>query len=892
MAWYHRLLNVVRSGRLGRDLDREISFHLAERSDALVDAGTGPDEAAREARRRFGNPTVHKERARDADVTRWLEAMAADVRYALRALRASPGFTFVAVLSLALGIGANTAIFGLTNSLVLKALPVRDPEGLLQVTLGDERGAYWTNPLWEQLRDHATSLQGAFAYGGQTINLADGGEARPANGAYVSGAFFTSLGVRAIAGRLLQPADDFRGCPGVATVSAGFAERTFGNAEAAVGRAISLNGHPYEVTGVADPAFFGVEVGRRDDVYVPICSQAIELGPNSLDARSRWYLEVMARAGNGLSVERVRAALRALAPASYTATLPPNWSTAQQESYLKGTFDVLPAATGFSSMRKSYGRALITLMVVVGLVLLIACANIANLLLARGAARRHEIAIRLAIGASRGRVLRQLVTESLVLSLAGAAVGAVFAQWASHLLVGFLSTKGKAVYLDLAVDVRVLLFTGGIAVLTGLLFGMVPAWRASRVDPQVSMKAAGRGIVDADARHRAGRVLVIGQVALSLALVAAAGLLLGSFRTLATLNPGFRRHGVLLANTSFKNEKLAPAAQRVVQDAILDELRLVPGVEAAGAAVLTPVGNTMWNQFVEVPGYTPEKQDDALVWMNQVSDGYLSALGTPLLTGRDITPGEGPGTPQVAVINQAMAHRFFGAANPVGRTFRLIDGRKTSTPFEVIGVAADAKYQRLTDDAPPTAYFPFGQGDELWSQITFVVRGNGDPTALEAAVTSIVGAHGASISLRFTTIDEQLAASLTRPRLLASLSAFFGGLALLLAMIGLYGTMSYTVTRRRNEIGIRVALGAVRARVVSMVIGEALVLIVIGIALGLVLALATTRLVQAFLFGLTPTDPVTLAGAALLLTVVAVAASVIPALRAARLDPMDALRQD
>ncbi len=768
---------------------------------------------------------------------------------------------------------------------------MRDPEGLLQVTLGDERGAYWTNPLWEQLRDHAGSLQGAFAYGDQTFNLADGGEARPANGAYVSGAFFTSLGVHAIAGRLLQPADDFRGCPGVATVSAGFAERTFGSAEAAVGRAISLNSHSYEVTGVADPAFFGVEVGRRNDVYVPICTQAIELGPQSLDARSRWYLEVMARAGNGVPVEQVRAALRALAPASYAATLPQLEHDAAG-GYLKGTFDVLPAATGFSSMRKSYGRALVTLMVVVGLVLLIACANIANLLLARGAARRHEIAIRLAIGASRGRVLRQLVTESLVLSLAGAAVGAVFAQWASHLLVGFLSTKGKAVYLDLAVDVRVLLFTGGIAVLTGLLFGMVPAWRASRVDPQVSMKAAGRGIVDADARHRAGRLLVIGQVALSLALVAAAGLLLGSFRTLATLNPGFRRHGVLLANTSFKNEKLAPAAQRVVQDAILDELRLVPGVEAAGAAVLTPVGNTMWNQFVEVPGYTPEKQDDALVWMNQVSDGYLAALGTPLLAGRDITPGEGPGTPQVAVINQAMAHKFFGTADPIGHTFRLVQGRSTSTPFEVVGVAGDAKYQRLTDDAPPTAYFPFGQGDELWSQITFVVRGNGDPTALETAVKSIVGAHGASISLRFTTIDEQLAASLTRPRLLASLSAFFGGLALLLAMIGLYGTMSYTVTRRRNEIGIRVALGAVRARVVSMVIGEALVLIVIGIALGLVLALATTRLVQAFLFGLTPTDPMTLAGAALLLTVVAVAASVIPALRAARLDPMDALRQD
>ena len=891
MAWYHRLFNVVRPERLSRDLEREIRSHLEERADDLVAEGMSAADATNEARRRFGNRALQKERAREVDGYAWLEALVADTRYAIRALRASPGFTLVAVLSLALGIGANTAIFSLTNAVALKSLPVAHPEELVALNLGSG-GDSFTNPLWEQLRDQPSLFAGSFAYGGNSFNLANGGEVRRVRGNWVSGGFFPVLGVRPIAGRLLDRGDDVRGCPAVAVVSAGFAEREFGGAALAVGKTLSLEGHPFQVLGVVDPAFSGIEVGRAPGIYAPICSEVVTTGrPDLLDARSRWYLSVMARPRAGMSVAQLGARLALLAPGIYAATVPGNWGAADKREYLKGSLAVKAAAGGISDLRQSYRDALFALMIVVGMVLLIACANIANLLLARAAARQREIAIRLAIGASRWRLIRQLLTESLLLSFGGAALGVLFARWASRLLVRFLSTGSRPVWLDLTLDMRALAFTIGVATVTGVLFGLAPAWRASKVDPQMAMKSGGRAITAGRTSHRIGKALVIGQVALSLALVAAAALLLGSFLRLATLDPGFRRDGVVLAQmdfgaAGFKDRQLVTGPSE-----LLRRIREVPGVTSASASMITPIGHMAWNDFVLVPGFRPPSHRDSLAYFNQVSDGYFATLGTALVAGRDILPADMEAGRSVAVINETMAHRLFGTGSAVGRSFRTPDADSTSPPREIVGVVRDAKYQRLDEVTPATAYFPIGVGDRPNPVVTFEVRTERSQAEVVRQVVALAAAASPAITLEISTLSGQVSESLARPRLLATLSGFFGALALLLAMIGLYGTMSYNVTQRRNEIGIRIALGAGNPRVLRMVAGEAARLVAAGIALGGLLALATTRLLGSFLFGVTPTDTVTLASSAAVLALIGMLAALIPAVRASRLDPVEALRE-
>ncbi|HWH02697.1 MAG TPA: ABC transporter permease [Gemmatimonadales bacterium] len=892
MSWLRRLRNLFRQSSLSRDLDREMSFHVAERTDDLIAGGMDAAAAGDEARRRFGNRTQAAEKTREADLLVWLESLGADLRYAARALRASPGFTFVAILSLALGIGANTAIFSITNALILKSLPVSHPEELVQITMGPG-GGYFTNPLWEQVRDRMTAFSGALAYSDQRFNLTTSGEARRASGAWVSGDFFNVLNVQPAAGRTLTRADDFHGCPGVITVSGGFAERELGGMTRAVGTTVSLEGHPFTVVGVTDPNFFGVEVGRTIDIYAPVCAQGItsDQGPAILDARSRWYLNLLARTKPGVSEEQARAALKTAAPGIYAATLPPKWATKDQQDYLKGTLDLRPGATGLSELRKQFSNALYILMVVVGVVLLIACANIANLLLARAASRQREIAIRLALGAGRVRIIRQLLTESLLLALLGAAAGMLFARWATTVLVSRITFQGSHAWLNLDLDGRVLVFTMAVASVTGVLFGIAPAWRATRTDPQTTLKAGGRGIVDGAGQRRTGRALVVGQVALSLTLVTAAGLWLGSFRKLVTLDPGFRRQGILLLSMDLGRFGLTAEQQQTTRIDLLRRLRALPGVRAAGAGFTTPISGTGWNDIILAPGFTPASPNDALAWFNQVTEGYLETLETPLFAGRDISPADGAHSPHIAVINQTMARKFFGSASPLGKTFRTPVGNGVSDPIEVVGVVGDAKYQTLDEKTQATAYIPFGQGDG-GSGVTFALRTDGPPRALAGPAKAAIAEVEPRLTIDVTTLEDQVSASLGRPRLLALLSGFFGGLALLLAVVGLYGTMSYDVTRRRNEIGIRIALGAATFGVMRLVLGDAGRLVVFGVVLGLGLALASTRFVASLLFGLTPSDPGTLALATTTLVIVALAAALIPALRAARLDPMDALREE
>ena len=814
-----------------------------------------------------------------------------DLRYAFRALRSSPAFASVAILSLALGIGANTAIFSLIDSVILKTLPVSHPEQLLQVTMGTN--PIFTNPVWEQVRDRQDVFAGIFASGGARFNLSSGGEARYAMSKYVSGQFFETLGLHPVLGRTLTPADDRRGCPGTAVLSYGFWQKEYAGRADVVGKNISLDNHPFEILGALEPGFTGIDVGSSIDVYVPLCVEKIISGETSmLDHRSAWWLQVLGRPKPGVSASQATARLKTLAPEIFAETVPPTWKPNTQADYRKRSFDTQLVANGLSNVRRQYQQALLVLMVVTGLVLLIACANVANLLLARSAARQREIAIRMALGSGRGRLIRQLLTESLVLSLSGATLGILFAQWGTRLLVGFLSVRGTQVYLNLNIDSRVLAFTASVAVLTGLMFGLAPAWRGTRVNPQSAMKANARGVIEGS-RFGLGKALVVLQVALSLVLVVGAGLMLTTFFKLETLDSGFEREHILLSSVDLRNGHYPAERRGAVYREMLDHLRALPGVRLVSASAMTPISGGVWDQYVQIDGYVPKGREDTDVNFNRVSEGFFETLGTPLIAGRDFNSNDTLESPIVALVNQTMTRRFFAGENPVGKRFRMENGNKLGDPIEIVGVVKDAKYGSLREDAPPTAYLALSQTAKPDTSLTFEVRAAaGTPTAQISAVKSAIAEVNRDVSLQFKSLAVQVDESLARERLLATLSGFFGALALLLAMIGLYGVMSYNVARRRNEIGIRMALGAGQSRVLRMVLREVAILIGIGLAIGLGAAIATTRFVESFLYGLKPNDPWTLSLAAAVLALVAALAGFLPARRASHLDPMTALREE
>jgi predicted permease len=845
------------------------------------------------SRRSFGNITQLHESSRAVWVWPFLETLAQDTRYALRTLRANPGFAATAVLSLALGIGANTAIFSILNAVMLRSLPVEDPQRLVQV---DSLQGRFTNPIWEQVRDHQQAFSGTLAFAGDRFDLSAGGESHFANGLWASGDFFRVLGVPAMRGRVFTPDDDLHGgghAGPVAVISHAFWKRHYASDPDIVGKTVRLNRRPFTIIGVTPPWFTGLDVDKSYDVAIPIgCEPILHTDFSTLNARSWWWLRILGRLLPGDTRQQAEARMKALAPEVSRATLPTNWDADGQRQYLRRSFSLRPANTGFSDTGSQYRTALFTLMVVVGLVLLVACANIANLLLARAAARQREISIRMAIGAARRRVMRQLMSESLLLSVLGGVGGLLFAVWGSRLLVRFLSKAGSELQLDTAPDLRALAFTMGVAVLTGLLFGLAPALRATSVSPNNVMKEHARGTVGS--RFNLGRALVTGQVALSLMLLVGAGLFLGTFRNLLSIDLGFSRHNILLVRAGLMQTNVPKAQRPRVYREIVGRLRAIPGVSSVSSSVLTPIGNDEWDRVVDPEGYSPRGEYDTQVYFNRVSPGYFETMRTPLLLGRDFSGQDDTGAPKVMLIGESVARRFFGQANPIGKTIRVNaeDSHGEKDVYQVIGVVKDAKYEAVNEELLLSVYIACAQDTDPWPEVNFEVRTERPVETFIPAVRAAIGEVNRGISLEFRNFETQVNDSLLQPRMVALLSAFFGGLALLLAMIGLYGVTAYGVARRQAEIGIRMALGAQPGSVVWLVLREVAAMLAIGTVLGLGASLAAGRLVAGLLYGVKSYDAAPLAIAAVVLGIATGIAAYLPAHRAARLDPMAALREE
>ena len=854
--------------------------------------------AGQASSRPFGNVTQLQEASRAVWIWPFLETLAQDTRYALRTLRASPAFAATAVLSLALGIGANTAIFSILNAVMLRSLPVEDPQRLVQ--LGSPRSdptyrlsVYFTNPIWEQARAHQQAFAGTLAYGNDRFDLAAGGESHFAEGLWVSGDYFRVLGVPAMRGRVFTPDDDLHGgghAGPVAVISHGFWKRHFAGDPDIVGKTIRLDRHLFTITGVTPPWFTGLDVDTAYDVAIPIgCEPILHTDRSALSDRSWWWLRILGRQLPGETLQQADAKMKALAPQVYRATLPADWGADGQRQYLQRSFAVRQAATGFSDTGAQYRTALFTLMAVVGLVLLIACANIANLLLARSAARQREISIRMAIGAARRRVIRQLISESLLLSILGAAGGLLFAVWGSRVLVRFLSTAGNELQLDTGADLHVLGFTMGVAFLTGLLFGLAPALRATAVSPNNILKEHARSMVAG--RLSLGCALVTGQVAVSLMLLVGAGLFLGTLRNLLTTDLGFNRHNVLLVHADMMQTNVPKEQRPRVYREIVERLRAIPGVPSAASSAMTPIGRGQWDSLVYPEGYSAKGEDDTLVYFNRVSPGYFATMRQPVLLGRDFSAHDDAGAPKAMLITESVARRFFDHASPIGKTIRT-EGPGKEGVYQVIGVVKDAKYAAVDEGLTRTVYLACAQDADPWPGVNFEVRTGRPPEELIPAVRAAIAEVNRGISLEFRNFETQVNDSLLQARMVALLSAFFGALALLLAMIGLYGVTAYGVARRQAEIGIRVALGAQPGSVVWLVLREVIAMLATGTLLGLGASLAAGRLVASLLYGLKAYDAAPLALAALVLAAAAGLAAYLPARRASRLDPMAALREE
>jgi len=887
-----RLKYWVRRDRLDAELAEEIEFHRALRQARLEESGLPPHEAAQASRRALGSLTAAREEVREVWIWRWADELLRDLRHGARLLRRSPGFTLVAVLSLGLGIGANTAIFSLVDAVILKMLPVEAPERLVVLDRMNMRGERYnfSYPLFDALRMPDRTFSGMFAAIDGTYHLEMSGpgstvEAEPVLVQAVSGEYFQVLGVRAAAGRLLTVEDDRSvSTEPVAVVSYAVWQQRFLGDRAVIGRRIVVKRQTITVIGVAPPRFSGESVGRAPDLWVPLTIQPKLDPPMLLDQPNVGWLRVMARLRPGVSLEQaqdvVDRRLQALKKDTGDST---DFGRRLRDMR---TIAVSSGSQGLSDTQKRFSRQLWMLMAVVGIVLLIACTNVANLLLVRAEARARETAIRLAIGAGRGRLVRQFLTESVILSLIGGTVGLLLGWWGSRLLVVLASGGATPLSIDVTPDARVLAFTAGVSALTVLLFGLAPADLATRRDVSASFNSIGAG------RGRPGlpRLLVIAQVGLSLLLVTGAGLFLQTLRNLRAVDLGFEAGEIVQAGINpqragYTRDQLPDLYRR-----LLERLRSAPGIRSVSLATNGFRTGSSRTCCVAVQGHVPGPGEEREMHTISITPDYFQTMGLRMLHGRAFTwadVGSDSRSPKVAIVNEAMARAYFDSEAPIGRRFGWGDPPNVKYDTEVVGIVRNARYGDLRERVRPVIYFPASGGRYV------VLRGTGTTATVAGILRGEVQAVDRNLDeLDIRTVPQLMDEALVLERLLAKLSGLFGAIALLLVSIGLYGLMAYAVARRTKEIGIRVALGAQRTAVVGLVFTETLRLVFIGLALGVCAALITTRLATSMLFGVTPMDPMTIGVAMLLLLVMAALASALPARRAARVEPMVALRHE
>jgi predicted permease len=808
----------------------------------------------------------------------------------------------VAILSLALGIGANTAIFSLVDSLILRSLPVVEPQRLAVITdAGAIKGGFasgYTHAIWDQVRRRSQPFDGAFAWAADGFNLAEGGgETQLVDGIYASGDYFSTLGVPALLGRTFTAADDVPGGGNdgpVAVISYALWQRRFGGSGTIVGTPLVVERVPFTIVGVTPPSFFGMEVGRAADVMLPLNTEPLIRGKDSRigPGGGSPALTVTLRLKPAQSIDTATAIVRGLQPQIREAARPATLPKLAQEEFLRDVWSVLPAGSGTSGLRTRYEQPLVAVFAVVGLVLLIACANIANLQLARATARRHELSVRVALGASRWRLGRQWLVESLLLSGVGAALGLLFASWFSRALVSQLSTATNRVYLDLAIDGRLLAFTAAIAVATAILFGTLPALRATGVAPIEALKEQGRGS-SSDAWVSLSSGLVVAQVALSLVIVVAAGLFVRTLENLATRPLGFDSDRVLLIIVNGTRSRVA-AGNRLASFDRLVTAALVPGVVKSAASFRTPVIGFLPVNMLRLSEAVPS----FAAYANYVTPGFFATYGTPIKAGRDFDDRDSKDAPAVIIVNETFVRTFLNGRRPIGAVMTFEggrDGRGAAAGLRsIVGVVGDSTYSGLRADAAPVAYSPLAQLDFPGGpsgDITISVRASaGAPMLLAQSLSSALTAVDRDLVFTFRPMTDQVSASLTQERVIAALAGFFGALALLLAGLGLYGVTSYAVNRRRAEIGIRIALGAAPGSVIRLVLFRVTLLVGSGVLVGGGVSLWASRFVATLLYGLEPRDPITLVGAAVVLSAVGAVAGWLPAYRASRIDPATVLR--
>jgi len=827
-----------------------------------------------------------------------VSSLVRDLRFAIRQMRQTPIVSGVALLSLALGIGANVAIFSLVNALLLKPLPVYEPDRLVILGLEDTRGPQTslTNPQWEFIRDHQDSLLAVAAYGNPRFNLNQRGETRNAQGLFVSGHFFETLGVTAQIGRLFTVDDDRRGGGpdgAVAVISDGFWKREYGGAADVIGKSIDLDGHPFTIIGVSQREFRGVQIGRAFDIATPLGTEPIIRGTETqLDRRSSWWLTIVGRMAPGQTMEHAQSRLRAFQTQVREATLPPDYRTDDLKEYFTEPVTLLPGSTGISNLRDRYSRPLYVLLGIVGLVLAIACANMANLLLAQSASRRKEFAVRLSLGAGRGRLVRQLLVESIMLSTIGSIAGLAIAQWGSRAIVGLLSTRTQVVDINLSMDWRVFAFTSAVGVFTGLLFGVAPALRGTRLTPADALSNHSRGVVAGGGRFQLGHALVSLQVALSFVLVFGSTLFVRTLVALTSQDLGFESSHVIVGTLDLRATGATAENRLQMYARVREAVSAVAGVEAAATSFVTPVSGSSWTEEINVPSYASNDRKGVL--FNGISPDYFRAMGTAVLAGRDLADTDRPGSPNVAIVNEAFAKKYFSGESPLGKTFTIVGfgPKNPDRVTEIVGLVANAKYQRLREAAQPIIYVAFAQERELFSGARLAIRTTGPPMDSKNAILQAIISVHKDIFVDLKRFDEDLGANVLQERLVATLSGFFGGLALLLAALGLYGVMSYSVTRRRSEIGIRMALGAEPRAVVRLVLRNVSLITVAGLLVGAAASIGAGRFINSLLFNLATTDRAMIAVTAITLAAAAAIAGYLPARRAARIDPMTALRED